>query len=325
MKSTRIRLAAALLSLLLLCGCGGTPGKAAATKEADSSAAAESDPAKPTEHINSGLDEEIQAAIDAHEARRFWRVEETGSFPERVTLYTWTKLEAEALWPVLRERLLGEDGSYTEGRKGEVPVCSFTLDGQAVEARIYSYGEILFVCKTPKRARELASLLAEEEAERLGLPLEERPEDHTNSIKLVRTPQLDGLPLDHHYLTEIGTMGGGFVWASDKNAYLDLPMEEIRAAGSVSAQSLLTPEDVEATLLFLNALPGESAVSIVEVYQSCEPVCYADRNSGTIRPAWRVSGIQYAYYEGFAQYVTHRLVRIVDAQSGAVYLAEGEK
>ena len=321
MKSTWVKLAAILLCLLL-CGCGGTPGKAAATRQADPPAA-ESDSAKPSEHINSGLDEEIQAAIDAHEAKRFWRVEEAGCFPETVTTYTWTALDTEELWPQLRERLLGEDGKYSQGRKGEVTVCSFTLDGEVVEARIYPYGEILFVCKTPKRARELASLLAEEEAARLGLPLEERPEDHSSSVKLVRTPQLDGLPLDRHYLTEIGTMGGCFVWAGDKLAHLGLPMGEIRVAGSVSRKNLLTPEDVEATLLFLNALPDESAVRSVEVYQSCEPVCCADLSSGTIRPAWRVGGIQYVYWPGFESYETHRLVRIVDAQSGAVYLAEG--
>lgn len=278
----------------------------------------------PSEHIESGLDEEIQAAIDAHEQKRFWRVEKSGTFPETVTLYTWTELDAQAFWPELRERLLGTELQYTSGRSNDTDICSFLLDGKPVKTIINPYGEILFVCKNPKLKTQIAEMLTEEETERLGLPLEERPEDH-RSNEIVRTPQLGELPLDHHYRTEVGSMGWCGIFTSGNNATLSLPMGEIRSSGSLSSENLLTPEDVETTLLFLNELDhSETAVNCVDVCQSCEPVCYADTVSRTIRPAWRVSGIQYVYWTGFEEYEIHRLVLIVDAQSGEVLTAEGE-
>lgn len=277
-----------------------------------------------TEHINSGLDEEIQAAIDAHENKLFWRVAESGAFPEKVSTWTWTALDAQAFWPELRERLFGADLNYTPGRRGDVDICSFKLDGEVVEVRIFPYGEISFFCKSPKRAEKIAELLTETEAERLGLSFEERPEDHTTSDRLVRTPQLDGLPLDTHCRTAFA-MGHGGISRIVSRAELHLPMDELRSSGSLSSDSLLTPEDVEETLLYLNVLPNARPAKSVEVCQSCQPVYYADLVSGMIRPAWRVDGIQYLYWDRHGKYETHRLVLIVDAQSGEVFTAEGQE
>lgn len=292
------------------------------TSPSETDKAGETD-TKTSEHVDSGLDAEVQAAIDAKENKRFWRVEETGSFPDSVSTYTWTALDAEAIWPVLRDRIIGEDGKYTQGRKGNTLACSFMMDGEAVDAFVYPYGEILFRCKSPKCARKIAEMLAEEEAERLGLTMGERMQDHTNVIRFVRTPQLGELPLDLHYSNEFA-MGKSGVWTSADLVMISCPIGELRESVALSSAELLSPEDVEATLLFMNALPNERPVSCVEVYQSCEPVCYADVTSGTIRPAWRIDGIQFVYWTDFEQYVTHHLVLIVDAQSGEIFIAEGE-
>ena len=283
------------------------------------------DATRPSDHIESGLDEEIQAAIDAHENKRFWRVEESGTFPKTVSIYTWTKLDVQSFWPELRDRLFGTDLQYSSYTNSNASFCNFNLDGKLVKTIIYPYGEILFICKIPKIKNKIAELLTEEEIERLGLPLEERNEDYLNN-EIARTLQLGELPLDFHIRTEDGSMYGCCgIYTSGYNATLSLPMGEIRATGSLSSESLLTPEDVETTILFLNELDlSGKTVKCVDVCQSCEPVYYADTVSGTIRPAWRVSGIQYIYWTSFENYETHRLVLIVDAQSGEVFTAEGE-
>ena len=315
-----------LLCLLLLLGCGGGPGEPAASTEAVrqtmSPIAGSEAESRPTERVESGLDEEIQAALDAHETKRFWRVEAPGSFPETVTLWSWSRPDARTLWPALRDGLLAEAADLTEKTYtvSDMIFCSFQLDGRKAEARIVPEG-IEFSFLTLNRASAFAERLTAEEAERLGLPLQARSSANSAGKKLV-TPTLEGLPLGHYTTPERLAVRLG-VWQDGKLVHLSAPMEKPRAAGQISADTLLQPEEVEATLLFVNGLENDRSFQLVSVYQSCQPVYRADAVTGTIRPTWQVTGRQYLYDPPSGRYNTFPLELLVDAVTGEVFVAEG--
>ena len=199
---------------------------------------------------------------------------------------------------------------------------SFTLDERSVEARVYPDG-IEFSFLSSKRAKAFAERLVEEESERLGLPLQDRVEEHVNGRTLVMTPELDGLPMDHHTRTAEGSLPLFGVWSNGNIVHLSSPMQEIRVSETISADSLLRPEEVRETLLFLNTFEFDSGLKIVTVYQSCQPVYRADVQTGTLRPAWRVCGKQYVYnpISGSSETLPHEL--LVDALTGEAFLTEG--
>ena len=331
MRKKRISLSALCLCLLLLCGCGGgNTTVSAETGRATASTGQAQVPTGPTERVDSGFDDEVQAAIDGHEKKRFWRVETPGSFPETVSVWTFDALDVKTLWAGLREELLQDAADYTEKyyRETDSTLCSFKLDGRDVEARICPY-EIAFSFVTPKRAQAFGEALTEHLSKLLGLPLPDRNEEHFSGRKYAATPELDGLPLDLHM-----SAGGTFltycgVWVDGKFAKLYCPMQKLRVVGQLSADRLLQPEEVRETLLFANLVTGEDDLLFyhtVSVFQDCQPVYRADTMSGTIRPAWRVSGKQWLYYElsGEGRYEFHPLELLVDALTGEVFVAEGD-
>lgn len=311
------------LCLLLLCGCGG--GETAASTESGNepaSAVPRREPTGPTEHVDSGFDEEVQAAIDGHETKRFWRVEAPGSFPETVSLYSWTGEDGLALWPTLREKLLSEATELTEKRyhNPEAILVQFKLDGKKAEARIFPEG-IEFAFSTSKRAVAFAELLAAEESERLGLSLRDLRDKHGGGRKFVATPELDGMPMDNRCSCVEGIAGDCGVWNRYKTVYLSVPMDEIRVERRIPSDSFLSPEELCSTLLFMNGLEDRAGFRLVTVYQSCEPIYCADARSHTIRPAWRVTGKQYVESDG--KYKTVSLELLADALTGEIFVSEG--
>ena len=323
-----LRYVPALICLcLLLTGCGrGPAGTDTSPVSGPAGTETATEPAAsvtgPTERVESGLDEEIQAALDAHETKRFWRVEAPGSFPETVTLWSWSRPDARTLWPALRDGLLAEAADLTEKTYtvSDMIFCSFQLDGRKAEARIVPEG-IEFSFLTLNRASAFAERLTAEEAERLGLPLQARSSANSAGKKLV-TPTLEGLPLGHYTTPERLAVRLG-VWQDGKLVHLSAPMEKPRAAGQISADTLLQPEEVEATLLFVNGLENDRSFQLVSVYQSCQPVYRADAVTGTIRPTWQVTGRQYLYDPPSGRYSTFPLELLVDAVTGEVFVAEG--
>ena len=317
--------AAVLLCIMLFCGCAGprqdgngtafTDGTQPITPETQKT------PTGPSDRVDVGLDEELQAAIDAHETKHFWRVEEPGSFPETVSLWAFDELEAKTLWAELKEGLIKDATDYTEQSYSETLLCRFKLEGRKVEARILPY-EMCFTFITPKRAMSFGEDLTRALSDRLGLLLSDRSEEHTGGRKYAATPELDGLPLDLHFSTETGGFAYCGVWVAGKNAYVNCPIQNLRVAGQLSANRLLTPEDVRQSLLFTDVL-GITTHSYqgVSVYEHCQPVYRGDMVTGTIRPTWRVSGRQYVIVSNTI--TVFPLELLVDALTGEVFCAEG--
>lgn len=334
MKYTSIiRLSVIWLCLLLLCGCGERREVDAATTQTIQNSTGpshtSSDSTRPTAHIDSGMDEEIQAAIDAHETKRFWRVEEPGSFPETVSAWTFEALDVKTLWTGLREGLLADVTDYSEKyyEVNKSTLCRFELDGREDEARIIPLeNEISFSFLTTNRAKAFGEKLADYLSNALGLPILDWGEEHTQGRTLAYTPVLGGLPVDQHICLGEGFTGYFGVWVQGKTVHMNCPMQNIHASERLATERFLKPEEVQETLLFANLLDDNVySYKSVSVYQSCQPVYMADTVSGTIRPAWRVSGKQYIYAElaGVGEYSTKPLEILVDALTGEVFYAEG--
>lgn len=327
---TRIRISVVCLCLLLFCGCGVTPEKETLTETAQGSDATSQTSETETgmgTRIASDLDEEIQSAIDAHENKRFWRVEEAGSFPESVSVWSFDARDGTTMWPELREGLLADVTDYSEKdyRENDFTFCRFEMDGREVEARIHPE-TISFSFLTTNRARAFGEKLADYLSNALGLPLSDRGEEHTYGRTLAFTPELEGLPLDQHFSLGGGLRGFCGVWVQGKTANINWPMQNLRVSEQLSADRLLSSEEVRETLLFMNLVDDEShGYRSVTVYQSCQTVYKADAVTGTVRPAWRVSGKQYIYMEldGVGEYSTVLLELLVDALTGDVLYAEG--
>lgn len=317
------------LCLLLLCGCGGEPGaslaesgrepgSAATMEKPDAGTDTPETEAAPRRPADPREDPEIKAALDARENKRFWRVEAPGSFPESVSLWSFSEVNTASLWTELRNSLQIDARDVPEQKTPDsVARCRFLYKGKAAEARISRY-EIEFSFFNAELAEGFAELLLEEEAARLGLPIENRPEDQEHSETLAATPDLDGLPLDSHYGAVIGSLCAGGVRRTGKNVSLLYPIREISAFQQLSADSLLPLEEIRETLTFLDAVTPGPGPKTVAVYQSCDPVYYADAKSGTIRPAWRVGGVQYTFWSDTAGCQTDRLELLIDAVTGEV-------
>lgn len=329
---TRIRISVVCLCLLLFCGCGVTSEKDTLTDTSQGSATTSKKPEAETgmgTRIASDLDEEIQTAIDAHETKRFWRVEEAGNFPETVSVWSFDPREDTTLWSELREGLLADVTDYSEKyyEVNKSTLCRFELDGREVEARIIPLeNEISFSFLTTNRAKAFGEKLADYLSNALGLPILDWGEEHTQGRTLAYTPVLGGLPLDQHICLGEGFTGYFGVWVQGKTVHMNCPMQNIHASERLATERFLKPEEVQETLLFANLLDDNVySYKSVSVYQSCQPVYMADTVSGTIRPAWRVSGKQYIYAElaGVGEYSTKPLEILVDALTGEVFYAEG--
>ena len=284
-----------------------------------------SDSTRPAAHIDSGMDEEIQAAIDAHETKRFWRVEKAGSFPETVSVWSFDLREDTSLWSELREGLLADVTDYSEKTENDFTFCRFGMDEREVEARIHP-DAISLTFLTSNRAKAFGEKLADYLSNAVGKPILDRVEEHTQGRTLSFTPELEGLPLDQHYSIAGGFSGRCGVWVNGKTANISWPMQNLRVSEQLSADRLLSSEEVRETLLFMNLMDDEShGYQSVSVYQTCQPVYMADAVTETIRPAWRVSGKQYIYMEldGDGEYTTVLLEILVDALTGNVFYAEG--
>lgn len=344
MKVIRIALASALcLVLLFCCSCGAAPGQessapapeqagpaqAPGTERSTQSGAQTDMETGPEPHLDTGLDEEIQAAVDGHVTQRFWRVEAAGSFPEEVCIQSFDVVDVQTLWARLRAGLLQQAEDYTEktypdGTTG----CSLRLDGREVTVTIPPSPWISFVFLSPKRAKAFGELLAGELSDSCGLPVADRSEEHFEGRTLAFTPELDGLPVDLHISFAPGDpMGCSGVYVTGKNVHADYFPENLRRTETVSAKELLDPEEVRQTLLFLNLLGDDvssrSGYEMVSVYQDCQPVYRLDAVSGTVRPAWRVTGKQYVYFDAQTGYSVFPLELLVDALSGEVFVANG--
>lgn len=316
------------LLLVFLCGCGVMPEKETLTETAQGSAATSKKPEAETgigTRIASDLDEEIQTAIDAHETKRFWRVEKAGSFPETVSVWSFDLREDTSLWSELREGLLADVTDYSEKTENDFTFCRFGMDEREVEARIHP-DAISLTFLTSNRAKAFGEKLADYLSNAVGKPILDRVEEHTQGRTLSFTPELEGLPLDQHYSIAGGFSGRCGVWVNGKTANISWPMQNLRVSEQLSADRLLSSEEVRETLLFMNLMDDEShGYQSVSVYQTCQPVYMADAVTETIRPAWRVSGKQYIYMEldGDGEYTTVLLEILVDALTGNVFYAEG--
>ena len=317
------------LCLLLLCGCGAEPGASSAEsgREPGSAATMEKPDAEtdtpeteaaPRRPADPREDPEIKAALDARENKRFWRIEAPGSFPEGVSLWSFSEVNTASLWTELRNSLQIDARDVPEQKTPDSVVrCRFLYKGKAAEARISRYSiEISFF--NAELAEDFAELLLEEEAARLGLPMEDRPEERDHNEALAAAPDLDGLPLDSHYGAVIGSLSAGGVRRRGKNVNLFFPIREISAFQQLSADSLLPLEEIRETLMFLDAVNASPGPNTVTVYQSCDPVYYADARTGTIRPAWCVGGVQYTFWSDTAGCQTDRLELLIDAVTGEV-------
>lgn len=328
MKTTNC-LAALLCLCLLLCGCGAepaassaesgkAPGSAVTMGKPDAEAGPPETAAAPAKPADPKEDPEIKAAIDARENRRFWRVEAPGSFPETVFLWSFSEADTATLWTELRNSLqLDARDLPAQETADSFARCRFLYEGKSTEARITKYGiELSFL--SAELSEDFAELLLDEESARLGLPLKDRPKEHEHSETLAATPELNGLPLDSHYGTAEGWLSTGGVRRTEKTVNLFFPIREISAFKQLSSDSLLPPEELRETLLFLDAAAPDPGPKKITVYQSCEPVYYADAGSGTIRPAWRVGGIRYTFWNDSSGCQTDRLELLIDALTGEV-------
>ena len=194
-----------VLTAIFMCGCQQNETNIC-KEESESSrtvlSSEKSEGAGPTE---SSLDAEIQTAIDAHESKSFFMLNgDTREMPEGLSIWTCSRLNCTQLWPELRNQLFPEAEGGTEARPGEGgSMYELTVDGKTVEVTV-SPNVIGFSFVSSKRAKDFAEKLADVMTEKTGAGISDHAEEHFSNRRFAATAELNGLPLDLHFIGDDG-------------------------------------------------------------------------------------------------------------------------
>ena len=312
-----------VLTAIFMCGCQQNETNIC-KEESESSrtvlSSEKSEGAGPTE---SSLDAEIQTAIDAHESKSFFMLNgDTREMPEGLSIWTCSRLNCTQLWPELRNQLFPEAEGGTEARPGEGgSMYELTVDGKTVEVTV-SPNVIGFSFVSSKRAKDFAEKLADVMTEKTGAGISDHAEEHFSNRRFAATAELNGLPLDLHFIGDDGFPQLCGIYQLGKEIYLSNPIGELLSSEAVSSESLLTLDDLEVSVEFESEIKKETFTKTVTVYDRCESVFRFDEKSGTLRPAWRASGNRYIYWVDSGKTTTEHAELLFDALTGEMFSVE---
>ena len=319
MKSLRSGLLTVIcLALLLFCGCVSNPESGSSGKVRDPSEESVY-ASRSADEVEEALNRELQAALDAKEAKQIWAADFFSETRREARLWHYTVLDCAKHYPELQTLLFPEAKvTKKQATDGDGSRLELKLD-RAKLTCIFDTRNVRFTGLTAKQFKELFPKATDWAADLTGLELREWTGFDRNIISAycVYTGAVDGIPIGAMTFGRVsGKLEPGHgLWLSSTGMELRLPISVGEEAGTVKLFDRFSPEELRMTAEF-NFDPSSP---VVEVYRSCE-LCYLiHEQKELLVPAWWVKGTRYDYETGKKT----AFEMVFDAETGSIYTPGG--
>lgn len=259
---------------------------------------------------NDSLEEELQKAIAAKEAKQLWAEDFFTETREEASIWRYTSLNCTEIYSELLN-LLFPEASVTGKRN--TPEGNVSVDLKQDSTRIHCSIEPLGVNLgglPSKQAKELYPKIIDWIAEKTGLDYckwQGYDPTYTPAAE-VYVGCVDGSPIVAKAYSLTKYYG---LWRDQDGFSIIFPVLIGEKTGTVKLFDQFSPEELQMTLEF-NFDPNEP---VIEVYRSCE-LCYLiHEQKGLLIPVWCVKGTRYNFESDKDSAIEY----VFDAETGSVY------